>query len=62
VGDRLGDNERAVQAYKEVLTVDPQNLPALKALEQLYEKPAGWTRTSRSWSISSKSPRRRLTG
>jgi tetratricopeptide (TPR) repeat protein len=27
-----------VQAYKEVLTVDPQNLPALKALEQLYEK------------------------
>jgi len=38
VGDRLGDNERAVQAYKEVLTVDPQNLPALKALEQLYEK------------------------
>jgi len=35
---RLGDSERAVQAYKEVLTVDPQNLPALKALEQLYEK------------------------
>jgi tetratricopeptide (TPR) repeat protein len=35
---RLGDNDRAVQAYKEVLTVDPQNLPALKALEQLYEK------------------------
>jgi len=35
---RLGDNERAVQAYREVLTVDPQNLPALKALEQLYEK------------------------
>jgi len=27
-----------VEAYKEVLTVDPQNLPALKALEQLYEK------------------------
>ncbi len=35
---RLGDNERAVAAYKDVLTVDPQNLPALKALEQLYEK------------------------
>jgi tetratricopeptide (TPR) repeat protein len=35
---RLGDNEKAVQAYKEVLTVDPQNLPALKALESLYEK------------------------
>ncbi len=35
---RLGDNERAVDAYREVLTVDPQNLPALKALEQLYLK------------------------
>jgi tetratricopeptide (TPR) repeat protein len=35
---RLGDNERAVEAYREVLTVDPQNLPALKALEQLYLK------------------------
>ena len=28
--DRLGDNERAVDAYKEVLAVDPQNLPALQ--------------------------------
>jgi len=27
-----------VQAYKEVLTVDPQNLPALKALEQLSRR------------------------
>jgi tetratricopeptide (TPR) repeat protein len=35
---RLGDNERAAEAYREVLTVDPQNLPALKALEQLYLK------------------------
>jgi tetratricopeptide (TPR) repeat protein len=35
---RLGDNERALEAYREVLTVDPQNLPALKALEQLYLK------------------------
>jgi tetratricopeptide (TPR) repeat protein len=35
---RLGDNERAVDAYREVLTVDPQNLQALKALEQLYLK------------------------
>lgn len=35
---RLGDNERAVEAYREVLTVDPQNLQALKALEQLYLK------------------------
>ena len=36
--DRLGDNERAVEAYKEVLAVDAQNLPALKALDSLYQK------------------------
>jgi golgin subfamily B member 1 len=36
--DRLGDNERAVEAYKEVLSVDPQNLAALKALDSLYQK------------------------
>jgi tetratricopeptide (TPR) repeat protein len=36
--NRLGDNERALDAYREVLTVDPQNLPALKALEELYQK------------------------
>ena len=36
--ERLGDNDRAVEAFKEVLTVDPQNLEALKALERLYEK------------------------
>jgi tetratricopeptide (TPR) repeat protein len=36
--DRLGDNERAVAAYKEVLAVDPQNLAALKALDTLYQK------------------------
>ena len=36
--DRLGDNDRAVEAYKEVLSVDPRNLPALTALDALYEK------------------------
>jgi tetratricopeptide (TPR) repeat protein len=36
--DRLGDNDRAVEAYKEVLSVDAQNLPALKALDTLYQK------------------------
>jgi len=35
---RLGDNERAIEAYKEVLAVDAQNLPALKALDTLYQK------------------------
>jgi tetratricopeptide (TPR) repeat protein len=36
--DRLGDNDRAVEAYKEVLSVDPRNLTALTALDTLYEK------------------------
>jgi tetratricopeptide (TPR) repeat protein len=36
--DRLGDNDRAVESYKEVLSVDPQNLAALKALDSLYQK------------------------
>lgn len=36
--ERLGDNEHAVEAFKEVLTVDPQNIAALKALERLYER------------------------
>ncbi len=36
--ERLGDNDRAIEAFREVLTVDPQNLQALKALERLYEK------------------------
>jgi len=33
---RLGDNLRAIEAYREVLTVDPQNVFALDALERLY--------------------------
>ncbi len=36
--DRLGDNDRAVDAYKEVLSVDPRNVSALEALDQLYGK------------------------
>jgi len=36
--DRLGDNDRAVDAYKEVLSVDPRNITALNALNTLYEK------------------------
>lgn len=35
---RLGDNDKAVEAFREVLTVDPQNLDAFLALERLYEK------------------------
>ncbi|MDB4980275.1 MAG: Tetratricopeptide 2 repeat protein [Myxococcales bacterium] len=35
---RLGDNDRAIEAYKEVLSVDPQNLVAINALDVLFEK------------------------
>ncbi len=36
--EHLGDAARAIESYKEILTVDPQNVGALKALERLYEK------------------------
>ena len=36
--DQVGDDARAVESYKEVLTTDPQNLQALRALEALYER------------------------
>src|SRR5439155_6651586 len=36
--ERLGDGQRAIETYKEILSVDPQNISALKALERLYEK------------------------
>ena len=36
--ERLGDGGRAIETYKEILSVDPQNIAALKALERLYEK------------------------
>jgi tetratricopeptide (TPR) repeat protein len=35
---RLGDNDRAIEAFKEVLSVDPQNLAAINALDVLFEK------------------------
>lgn len=35
---RMLDSSRAIGAYRDVLTIDPSNLPALRALEQLYEK------------------------
>jgi tetratricopeptide (TPR) repeat protein len=36
--EKLGDGQRAVETYKEILSVDPQSLEALKALERLYER------------------------
>ncbi|MFI5290454.1 MAG: hypothetical protein ACHQ17_12430, partial [Polyangia bacterium] len=36
--ERLGDGQRAIESFKEILAVDPQNVHALKALERLYEK------------------------
>ena len=36
--DRLNDSERAINSYKDILTIEPQDLQAMKALELLYEK------------------------
>ena len=58
--ERLGDNDRAVEAYKEVLTVDPQNLAALIALERSTRRPGkhgGATSTSSSTSSRCTGPR-----
>lgn len=35
---RLGDDRRAIEAYKEVLIADARNMEALNALERLYHK------------------------
>ena len=36
--ERLLDSAQSIAAYRGVLDTDPSNLPALRALEQLYEK------------------------
>ena len=36
--DQLNDTAQAIESYKEVLTIEPQNLEALRALELLYER------------------------
>lgn len=36
--EKTGDAQHAIAAYRDVLTVDPENHPALRALERLYEK------------------------
>lgn len=36
--DRLDDSYKSIEAYKEIIEVEPQHLEALKALEKLYEK------------------------
>jgi tetratricopeptide (TPR) repeat protein len=36
--DQMGDLAQAVESFKRVLDIEPQHLPALKALERLYEK------------------------
>ncbi len=36
--DRLGDDHRAIAAFKEVLIADARNMDALNALERLYQK------------------------
>jgi golgin subfamily B member 1 len=46
--DEVEDAERAIDAYKNIVDLDEQNVPALEALAKLYEKPA----TPRSRSTS----------
>lgn len=36
--DHMGDASRAIATFKEVVDIEPGNLPALRALEHLYEK------------------------
>src|SRR5207253_1638855 len=36
--ERLTDPARAIESYKEILTIDPVNLQAMKSLERLYDK------------------------
>jgi tetratricopeptide (TPR) repeat protein len=36
--DRLNDVARAIDSYKDILTIEPQNLATLKSLEGLYQK------------------------
>jgi tetratricopeptide (TPR) repeat protein len=36
--DEIEDSERAIDAYKNIIDIDEQNVPALEALAKLYEK------------------------
>ncbi len=40
--DRLGEPQKAIAAYDLVRELDPRILPALRALEKLYEKTGQW--------------------
>ncbi|TVR02209.1 MAG: hypothetical protein EA398_08275 [Deltaproteobacteria bacterium] len=42
--DRLEDDDRAVDAFNDLLSVDPQNEPAMVALEELYARLEDWQR------------------
>ncbi len=39
---RLGDDQRAIDTYRDILTTDPHHLPTLRALEKLYERTQAW--------------------
>src|SRR5205823_2280703 len=53
--ERLGDNDRAVEAFKEVLTVDPQNIEAL-----MTETRGSLRNWSSRWPASSGSSSKRM--
>lgn len=40
--ERLDSADRAASAYERILAVDPKNLPALRALEPIYERAEAW--------------------
>ncbi len=40
--DRLGDVDKAIEAYRQVLAADELNLAALKGLERLYARTSRW--------------------
>jgi tetratricopeptide (TPR) repeat protein len=42
IDDRLGDVDQAAQAYYKVLAIDPGDVPALAALEELFTRTQRW--------------------
>jgi tetratricopeptide (TPR) repeat protein len=46
--DEVEDSERAIDAYKNIVDIDEQNVPALEALAKLYEKTGDTARSIES--------------
>src|SRR5262249_45585409 len=50
-GGRLGVPEKATKAYERILTIDPQNLPAARALVPIYRKAEKWARLLSTYEV-----------